>query len=61
MYTGIIYTDVFPVYPIYTILSQQTISQFCVNYSLHHASFVQTIVVQFLHQGLFLASAEPLK
>ena len=25
------------------------VTQFCVNYSVHHASFVQTIILQFLH------------
>ena len=30
-------------------LRQQTITQFCVNYSVHHANFVQTIIVQLVH------------
>ena len=34
---------------IYSTLRQLTITQFCVNYFVHYTSFVQTIIVQFLH------------
>ena len=39
------YTLISNLYHIETV----NVTQFCVNYSVHHASFVQTIILQFLH------------
>ena len=37
--------DMLPIWGVYCVYTL-TIAQFCVNYSVHHVSFVQTIIVR---------------